>query len=48
MEAAVMDEKKKKGKVSGSKAVKMFEDLETVKEFKFILYNEELFLKPND
>ena len=48
MEAAVMDEKKKKGKVSGSKAVKMFEDLEAVKEFKFVLYNEELFLKPND
>ena len=48
MEAAVMDEKKKKGKVSGSKAVKMFEDLEAVKEFKFVLYNEDLFLKPND
>lgn len=48
MEASVMDEKKKKGKVSGNKAIKLFEDPESVKEFRFVLYNEELFLKPDD
>lgn len=48
MEIAVMDEKKKKGKVSGNKAIKLFEDPESVKEFRFVLYNEELFEKPHE
>lgn len=48
MEAAVMDEKKKKGKTSGNKAIKLFEDPESIKEFKFSLCNEELFKEPND
>lgn len=48
MEASVMDEKKKKGKTSGNKAIKLFEDPESVKEFKFQLFNEELFQKPDD